>query len=258
VNVPGVGGSIGIAKMVSSKPDGTTVVGVWTGPVSIAPHTLGVSYKPGDYTPVILFSTTPYLLCTTSDFPANTGPELVALLKENPNKYAVGTDGPGGLGQLAATRVFRAIGTTQRDIPFKGGGEMVPALLGKHVDLYAGTMPPVLQQVKSGAVKCQIVTSAKRVSTLPNASSLTDLGIPGEETLLWRAILAPRDTPPETIAKLEKAFEDAARSPAGMKFMDDVGESLSIMKGRELAAYLQREYDKFGEVVRAVGMDRKN
>lgn len=257
-NISGGSGTIGVAKMIGSPPDGNTVAGVWTGPILVAPHTLGVPYKPTDYIPVMLFSATPYVLCVNPEFPANTGQELIDLLKKNPNKYSFGTDGPGGLGQLAATRIFLAMGTTQRDIPYKGAGETVLALLGKHIDIYVGSIPPILQHVNTGKVKCLVVTSAKRASMLPTAIGLTDLGIPNEETLLWRAVLAPKGTPPETIAKLEKAFEEAARSPEALKFLDDVGETLTIMKGPELRDHLLREYETFGRVIKAAGMAKKD
>lgn len=257
-NMSGGGGSIGVQKMVTSEPDGNTVAGVWTGPVLIAPHTLGVPYKPTDYTPVMLFSSTPYVLCVKPDFPANTGPELIDLVKKNPNKYSFGTDGPGGLAQLAATRVFLAHGTTQRDVPYKGAGETTVALLGGHIDIYVGSIPPILQHVQAGRAKCLIVTSAKRASMLPNASGLGDLGIPGEETLLWRAVLAPRNTPPAQIARLENAFEQAAKSPESLKFLEGVGETLEIMKGTELRDRLLREYDAYGRVIQAAGMAKKN
>lgn len=256
-NISGGGGSIGVQKMVTSEPDGHTVAGVWTGPILIAPYTLGVPYKPTDYVPVMLFSSTPYVLCVKPDFPANTGPELIDLLKKNPNKYSFGTDGPGGLAQLAATRVFLANGTAQRDVPYKGAGETTVALLGGHIDIYVGSIPPILQHVKAGKAKCLIVTSAKRATMLPDASGLADLGIPGEETLLWRAVLAPKNTPPAEIARLEKAFEEAAKTPDSLKFLDEVGETLEIMKGPELRDRLMREYEAYGRVIQAAGMAKK-
>lgn len=256
-NISGAGGSIGVAKMVSSKPDGTTLAGAWTGPISIAPHTIGVSYKPANYLPVMLFSSAPYVLCTAPDFPANTGFELLDVLKKSPNKYSFGTDGPGGLGQLAATRVFLAFGITQRDIPYKGAGESSVALAGRHVDMYSGTIPTILKFVKSGTAKCLLVTSAKRASALPSATSLADIGIAKEESLLWRALFAPRGTPAEQIAYLEKIFEAAAHSAEGLKFLEDVGETLEIVKGAGLAERLRHEYESLGMVVKAAGMAKK-
>ena len=256
-NISGGGGSIGVAKMVNSKPDGTTVAGAWTGPISIAPHTLGVSYTPDDYIPIMLFSSAPYVICTRPDFPANTATELLELLKKNPNKFSFGTDGPGGLGQLAATRAFLAFGITQRDIPYKGAGESRVGLLGGHVDMYVGSIPPILQFIQSNTVKCLLITAAKRAKVLPLTTSLSEIGIPGEETVLWRAIFAPRETPPERIAYLEKILEAAARSPEAMKFLDEVGETLEIIKGPALALQLKNEYEKFRTVVNAAGLAKK-
>ena len=256
-NISGGGGSIGVAKMVNSKPDGTTLAGAWTGPISIAPHTLGVSYTPSDYIPVMLFSSAPYVICTRPDFPANTATELLDLLKKNPNKYSFGTDGPGGLGQLAATRTFLAFGISQRDIPYKGAGESRVGLLGGHVDMYVGSIPPILQFIQAKSVKCLLVTAANRAKALPETTSLSELGIPGEETVLWRAIFVPRGTPPERIAYLEKILEAAARSPEAMKFLDEVGETLEIIKGPALTRQLNDEYEKLGNVVKAAGLSKK-
>jgi tripartite-type tricarboxylate transporter receptor subunit TctC len=254
LNIAGAGGSIGLARMIASKPDGLTVAGVWPGPVTIMPHTFDVSYKPSDYIPVLQISSAPYTLCTAKDFPANTGAELIDLLRKNPDKYSFGTDGPGGLAQLAATRVFRAFGTSQRDVPYKGAAETVLALIGKHIDIYSGSVQPVLPFVKSGAAKCLIVTSSERSTALPQAASMADLGIPKEETLNWRAVLAPRGTPPATVARLEQAFEEAARSPESLKFLEDAGENVRFVKGPALAARLRDEYESMGQVLKAMGM----
>jgi len=256
-NVSGGGGGIGVAKMVAAKPDGTLLAGAWTGPISIAPHTLGVPYQPSDYIPVMQFSSAPYVLCTAPDFPANNGSEFLDVLKKSPNKYSFGTDGPGGLGQLAATRIFLAFGIKQQDIPFKGAGESTVALAGRHVDMYSGTIPPIQKFLATGTVKCLLVTAAKRAAALPQVTSLGDLGIPQEESMLWRAIFAPKGTPPQIIQNLEKMLEAAARSPESLKFLDESGEVLEIYKGAELAERLRREYESMAAVVKAAGMAKK-
>lgn len=256
-NISGGGGAIGVSRMIASKPDGTTLAGAWTGPISIAPHTLGVPYQPGDYIPVIQFSTAPYVLCTAPDFPAANGAELLDVLKKNPNKYAYGTDGPGGLGQLAATRIFLSFGISQRDVPYKGAGESTVALAGRHVDMYSGTIPPIQKFLTTGAVKCLLVTSAKRAAALPQVTSLGDVGIPKEESLLWRAVFAPKGTPPQILQNLEKMLESAARSPESLKFLEQSGEVLEIYKGKELAERLRLEYESMAKVVKAAGMAKK-
>ena len=254
MNVPGAGGTIGVSQMVRAAPDGQTVAAVWLGPVTVSTHTMKVTYTPADYIPVIQVSSAPYVLCVHPEFPATDGAGLIAELKKNPDKYTYGNDGLGGPGQLATARILRAMNASARDVPFKGAGETLTAFLGKHVDIYVGSIPPILQHVQGGKAKCLLVTSADRVAALPSAASLRDLGIPNEETILWRALLAPKGTPPDRVAKLEAAFEKAATSAAARKFLEDAGEQVAIKKGAALRRYIDDEYEAMGKLAKALNL----
>ena len=252
LNVAGAGGTIGVSQLVRSTPDGQTVAGVWLGPVTVVPNTTKAPYTPNDYIPVIQVSSAPYVMCVHPDFPASDGKGLIAELKAKPDKYTYGNDGLGGPGHLGTARILRATGTSARDVPFKGAGETLTNFLGKHVDIYVGSIPPILQHMQQGRAKCLLVTSAERVPSLPSAASLTDIGIPNEETILWRALLAPKGTPPARVAKLESAFEKAANAPASKKFLEDAGEEVLIRKGPALRESINREYEALGKVARAL------
>jgi tripartite-type tricarboxylate transporter receptor subunit TctC len=254
VNVPGAGGTIGVTQMVNAPPDGHTLAAVWLGPVTVTPNTMKVPYTPDDYIPVVQLSSAPYVMCVQNDFPANDGTGLIEAFRKDPDKYTYGDDGAGGPGQLATARILRATNTSARDIPFKGAGETLTAFLGRHIDVYVGSIPPILQHMKNGKAKCLLVTSADRVAALPNASSLRDLGIPGEATILWRAILAPKGTSPENVAKIESAFEKAATSPASRKFLEDAGEEVLIKKGASLRESINREYEALGKVAKSLNL----
>ena len=254
MNVPGAGGTIGVAQMVRAAPDGQTVAGVWLGPVTVSPNTMKVPYTPNDYIPVIQVSSAPYVLCVHPDFPANDGSGFIAELKKNPDKYTYGNDGAGGPGQLATARILRATRASARDVPFKGAGETLTSFLGGHVDIYVGSIPPILQYQQLGKAKCLLLTSAERVPSLPSAASLRDLGIPNEETILWRALLAPKGTSPERVAKLENAFEKAANSPVAKKFLEDAGEQVAIRKGAELKRYIETEYAAMAVLAKALNL----
>ena len=254
LNVAGAGGTIGVAQMVRATPDGQTVAGVWLGPVTVVPNTAKTPYTPNDYIPVIQVSSAPYVMCVHPEFPANDGKSLIAEIRKNPDKYTYGNDGLGGPGHLGTARILRATGTSARDVPFKGAGETLTSFLGKHVDIYVGSIPPILQHMQQGRAKCLLVTSADRVPSLPNAASLSDLGIPNEETILWRALLAPKGTPPERIAKLESAFEKAANSATSKKFLEDAGEQVAIKKGAALKRYIDAEYDAMGKLAKALNL----
>jgi tripartite-type tricarboxylate transporter receptor subunit TctC len=254
INVPGAGGTIGVAQMVHSQPDGQTLAAVWLGPVTVSPNTMKVPYTPNDYIPVIQLTSAPYVFCVHPGFPATEGKSFIEELRKNPDKYTYGDDGIGGPGQLAAERIFRAMKVKARDIPFKGAGETLTAFLGKHIDIYDGSVPPVLQHAQAGRAKCVLLSSADKIAALPSASGLRELGIPDEELILWRGVLAPKGTPPAKIAELEAGFEKAASAPATRKFLDDAGEQLLIRKGAALRQYIDKEYEAIGKLAKALNL----
>lgn len=254
LNVSGAGGTIGLSQMLRSEPDGHTLAGVWMGPVTVAPHSVPVTYKPADYIPVIQLTSAPYVLCVQPKFPADSGKAFIDELKKNPGKYTFGTDGAGGPAQLATLRVFQPLGITQRDVPYKGAGETLLALLGGHIDIYVGSIPPIMPYVQSGKAKCLMVTSAAKVAKLPQAISLSEIGLGKEETMLWRAILAPKATPPDQVKYLEAAFEAAANSPATRKFVEEAGEDVVIIKGPALRKRIDDEYAALGKLAKSLNL----
>lgn len=256
-NAGGAGGTIGVSQVVRSNPDGLTIGGVYMGPITVAPHTVKGVYKMDDYIPVIQLTSAPYVLCVRTDFPANDGKSFIEELRRNPGKYTYGTDGVAGPGQLATERVFNALNIKAVDVPFKGAGETVPALLSKTIDIYSGSVPPGVNFEKTGRGKCLLATSADRVPALPKAISLRELGIPEQETMLWRGVIVPKGTPPDRVLKLQQAFEQAAASPAVKKFVADGGEQLSIVTGAALRERIQKEYDALGKLVVTLGLEPK-
>jgi tripartite-type tricarboxylate transporter receptor subunit TctC len=251
-NVAGAGGTIGVTQLTRAAPDGQTVAGVWLGPITVAPNTSKVPYTPNDYVPIVQMSSAPYVMCVHPEFPASDGAAFIAELRKSPDKYTYGHDGAGGPGHLGTARILRATQASARDIPFKGAGDTLTAFLGKHIDIYVGSIPPVREHERTGKVKCLLVTSADRIAALPNAWALRDLGIPNEETILWRALIAPKGTSPERIAKLESAFERAATSPAARKFLEDAGEQVAIKKGAALRRAIDAEYEAMGVVAKSL------
>lgn len=242
------GGTVGVSKLVQSPPDGLTLGGVWMGPITVAPHSVPVTYNTTDYVSVIRLTSAPYAVCTKAEFPASTGREMVALLRANPNRYTYGTDGVANSAHLAVARIFRPLGISQRDVPFKGAGETLPAMLGGHIDIYVGSLPPIIGHVRAGRAKCQLVTSADKVAQLPGASSLAELGLAKEETLLWRGIIAPKGTPDDRVQRLEAAFEAAANSPVTRAYVQSGGEQIVIYKGEAFRQHIEAEYEALGRV----------
>ena len=253
-NIPGAGGTIGLAQVVNATPDGYTLAGVWPAPVTVVPQTSKVPYTPNDYIPVIQLSTAPYIFCVHPDFPANDGKSFIEEVRKNPKKYTYGTDGLGGPAQLATERIFRAQNVQAVDVPYKGAGETIIGFLSNQIDIYVGSIPPVLQHANIGKAKCLLVSSVNRNAQFPNASSLKDIGLAKEETLLWRIILAPKGTKPERLGQIVSAYSQAMKEPDTLRYLDEVGESSAVLTGKELQDKLNQEYAAFSLSAKSLNM----
>ena len=257
VNKTGGGGTVGMSSIVQAKPDGYTIGGLWNAPLTMTPHMLPAPYKPSDYTAVTLVTASPTILCVKAAFPADNGKAFIEALRKNPNKYTYGNDGVGGTIQLATERVFSKLGVKARPIPFAGAGETLKAFLGDHIDIYGGSIPPILPYVKDKSAKCLMVTSAERNAAVPEAASLADVGAPNEATVLWRGIITPNGLPPDRLAVLQKAFAEAAQTPKFKDFMQKRGEEAIGSSSAELRKLIDTEYDAMGNVMASIGLKKQ-
>ena len=257
VNKPGGGGTVGMAQVVQARPDGYTIGGLWNAPLTMTPHMLPTPYKSSDYAAVTLVTAAPTILCVKAAFPAGDGKAFIEELRKNPGKYTYGNDGVGGTIQLATERVFSKLGVKARPIPFAGAGDTLKAFLGGHVDIYGGSIPPILPYVKDQSAKCLMLTSAERNASVPQAAGLADLGAPDEATVLWRGIIAPLKLPADRLAVLQKAFAAAAQTPKFKDFMLKRGEEAKGSSSAEFRQLIDSEYAAMGKVMAAIGLTKK-
>lgn len=257
VNKTGGGGTVGMSVIVQAKPDGYTIGGLWNAPLTMTPHMLPAPYKTSDYAAVTLVTASPTILCVKAAFPANDGKAFIEEVRKNPNKYTYGNDGVGGTIQLATERVFSKLGVKARPIPFAGAGETLKAFLGDHIDIYGGSIPPILPYVKDKSAKCLMVTSAERNATVPEAAGLADLGAPNEATVLWRGIIAPKAVPPDRLAVLQKAFSEAAQSSKFKDFMQKRGEEAKGSSSADFRKLIDSEYEAMSNVMASIGLTKK-
>lgn len=257
VNKTGGGGTVGMAGIVQAKPDGYTIGGLWNAPLTMTPHMLPAPYKPSDYAAVSLVTWAPTILCVKAAFPANDGKGFIGELKKNPGRYTYGNDGLGGTLHLASERVFSKLGVKARPVPFAGAGETLKAFLGDHIDIYAGSISPILPYVRDKSAKCLMLTSAERNPTVPDAAGLDDLGVPNEATVLWRGIIAPKAVPPDRLAVLQKAFSEAAQSPRFKEFMMKRGEEAKGSSSADFRQLIDIEYAAMGKIMESIGLAKK-
>jgi tripartite-type tricarboxylate transporter receptor subunit TctC len=256
-NKVGGGGMIGMTSIVRAKPDGYTLGGLWNAPLTMTPHMQPAPYSPNDYATLTLADSAATIFCTKPDFPANTGQEFIEQLKKSSGKYTYGNDGVGGTLHLAAERIFSKVGAKARPVPFGGAGETLKSFLGGHIDIYAGSITPILPYVKDGSAKCLLVTTAKRVDAVPQAASLTDIGVPETQTVLWHGLIAPKGIPADRMALLEKTFRDAARSDKFRQYMQSRGIEIEASSAADFRKLIDTEYVAMGEVMKSLGLAKQ-
>lgn len=256
LNVAGGGGSVGVTQFMMTRPDGYSLLATWNSPVTTVPQVQQTAYQVDSFTPIAATSETAYTLCVSPDFPADSGEAMLAELAANPGKYTYGNDGIGGTMQLAAERIFQARGIQAVPIPFGGAGETLQNFLGGHVDIYGGSISPVLPYTESGEAKCLIVTSAAPVAALPQAAGLDSLGLGAEETLLWRMFLAPAGLDPAITDRLAAALDKTVNDPSYVEFLATKGEIPNVVTGDALTERLQGEYAALAKVAEKLGLSQ--
>ena len=252
LNKPGASGTIGVGYVTRSEPDGYTIGGVPSGAITMAPHVAAASSSAADYRIVAMITQAAGVLCVRPDFPANNAAEFLALLRANPDKYTYGSDGVGGFVQFSTARIFDLAGIRQRIIPYTGADQTVTAFISGTIDIYGGAIATIAPFVAEGKAKCLLLTTARRFAALPNVESLSDIKMAQAQTLLWRAVIAPRDVSQDRFEKLRDVLTKAAMSPEFKAMAEKRGEEVWVISAEDAAKYAQGEFTEMEQLARAL------
>jgi|694.fasta_scaffold48800_2 tripartite-type tricarboxylate transporter receptor subunit TctC len=201
-NRPSVGAVVGSTQVARAKPDGYTLMMGAPGPV-IFNHALNdkLPYGPQDLAPISIMSDSPLVLLVNATNPATTVKALVAQSQAQPDKsnYAASS----ASFQLASELFNKLTGARFAHIPYKGANQSVQAVMGGEVTMALADSGPAITGLQSGKLRALAVTSAQRMSGLPEVPTMRELGI--DLTLsLWIGLLAPAGTPTDIINRLHR------------------------------------------------------
>jgi tripartite-type tricarboxylate transporter receptor subunit TctC len=211
---PGAGGNIASDAVAKSAPDGYTL-GLVTGghPISAA------LYKTLPYQPVDSFAMISTIVhyalvvATRSDYPAKTLGELIAEAKARPGSLSFGSVGFGSTHHLAGELLKTAAGIDVVHVPYRGDSQAITALLSGDVPFIVGTSVLLAPQIESGTVRGLAVTSSTRSALLPNVPSAAEAGLRGFDVRTWAGLLAPKGTPVDIVALLNRAVQSSLADP---------------------------------------------
>ncbi len=173
-NRGGAGGTVGTRFAAHAKPDGYTLLLGHTGTISINPSLyaqLGMDPRK-DFAPIGLVASMPVALLANVSFPAKTVADVIALAKKDPGKLNVGTSAVGTGGYMCAELFKAEAGLDVAIIPYKGTAPVMTDLLGGHVPVAFGVLPPALGNLQAGQLRAIAVTSKKRFSAAPRRADL--------------------------------------------------------------------------------------
>jgi tripartite-type tricarboxylate transporter receptor subunit TctC len=254
-NRPGAGGSIGIRETARAEPDGYTLAVVSSG------HAVNhVLYKDlgydtlKDLSCVAMLGSLPSVLIVPPSSPVNSVKELVAMLKAKPGQYNYATAGVGSGAHVSTEKFNVAAGVKAVHVPLKGTPPILTETMGGRVDYAMVPAVSGMGPVRDAKVKPLAVTTSKRVAALPNVPTLGEAGFPEGESTFWLALLAPAKTPPEVVAKVNAEVNRALRSQDMTDRLAKLGTEPMLMAPAEADAFIGREYEDLGKVMRAAGL----
>jgi tripartite-type tricarboxylate transporter receptor subunit TctC len=253
-NKPGAGGNTGTELVVRAPADGYTLIVNSVGPIAVNPTLYPkLPYNPlVDLVPVAQIADVPNVLVVHPSLPVKTVDEFIAHAKANAGKLNYGSTGIGTSSHLSGYILGKRAGIDVVHVPYKGADALRDLLAGRIHFMFA-TIPSVKQHIDAGALRAVAVTSAKRSRSLPEVPTVAERGFPGFEAGSWFGFFAPKGTPPEVVASLNKAVNAIVEVPAFQAQMIKEGADPVGGTPQDFAAFVQREYEKWRVVVRESG-----
>ena len=259
-NKLGANGIIASETLARAKPDGSTLL-LQTGSHAINPSI----YKKlpydsvQDFAPVSLLAVAPALVLVVSpQFEAKTFKEFLAMARKPGSQITFGSPGLGNTLHLAGELLKVKAGVKMLHVPYKGAAPALQAVMSGDVSATFLSTVAALNAIKGGQVRPLAVTSATRLTSLPDVPTIAESGVPGfDYNGGWMGIFAPAGTPPATVKRLSQEFAKALEAPAVREKM--LGWDLPPIGSTpaEFASFLQAETKKFAAIVEQAQVPRQ-
>lgn len=254
-NKPGGNGVVSAQFVMSSAPDGYTLLVTDNSMIAINPALYPkLPYKKEDFIPVSMMASAPLYMVITPSIPANTLKEFIALVKANPGKYAYGSSGIGSTHHLCMESFKSTLGLDMVHVPFKGTAQSVPATVAGDVAVTLSAGPSVLGFAKQGKLKMIAVNSLRRSSLSPELPTIAEAAIPGFNFAPTIGLYAPAGTPPEIVKQISADIAQVVRLPAVIESMHTLAIDPVGSTPDEYAAALKEDSERYFKVVKAANV----
>jgi len=254
-NRAGAGANIAAELAAKSAPDGyTTLLG--SPGLAVSPtlySKLGYDAL-RDLAGVGQVSATPHIMVVNKSLPVKSLQELIALARARPGQLNFSSAGPGGSDHLGTELLVAQAGLKVVHVPYKGGPQAISDVIAGEVAMYFAAMPVGLPLYKAGKVKALAVSSAQRLAFARELPTVAESGLPGFEHVLWSALLVPAGTPRDIVMRLNAELVKAMNAPDLRERLTALGAEAVVTNPEQFTAFLKSETDKYGKIVRALGL----
>jgi tripartite-type tricarboxylate transporter receptor subunit TctC len=211
-NRTGANGNIALEAAAKAPADGYTLMvgNVSTNAINESIYASQLTIRPSrDLVGITKLVEVPHIVVASTNLPANSIAELIALAKKEPGKINFASVGVGSYPHLDMERFMRAAGVEMTHVPYKGGaGQAIPAMVAGEVQVAFFNMASLLPHIRSGRLKALAAVPPQRLPELPNVPTLAEQGFPGIGTNAWQGLFAPAATPKAIVDKLHASVRD--------------------------------------------------
>jgi tripartite-type tricarboxylate transporter receptor subunit TctC len=251
-NRTGAAGNIGAEFAYRSAPDGYTLLASPPPPLvinqSLYPK---LGFDPAKFAPIAVMAHVPNaLIVNPKTIKTSSVPELIAYLRQNPEKVTAATQGHGTTSHLTA-ELFQLMAKVKlRFIPYRGSAPALQGLLAGDVDLMFDNLGVSLPLVEAGSLRLLAVASAQRLASLPDVPTIAET-LPGFEAVAWYALVAPPGTPKTIVDKINADVNEALRQPDLADRLRKLSAEAFGGSVEKTTTYLHDEVDRWGDVIKA-------
>ena len=256
-NRTGAAGNIGMEQGAKAPPDGYTLTSAPVGNLAINPHLYSkLSFDVlKDFTPITLVASVQNVLVLNPAVPAGNLKELIAYAKARPGKLTYGSGGVGTQAHIGG-EIFESMADLHMvHVAYKGVGDSVRDLLGGQIDMIFAQIPAVKPHIDSGKLRALGVASPRRSPALPSVPTIDEAaGLTGFQAVSWYAIVGPAGMPPAVVAKIQTDAAKVIQLPEVRERLQGLGAEPVGSTPAQLSAAIQADYDRYGAVIKRLGI----
>ena len=254
-NKAGANGNLAADQVAKSPADGYSLLFVVNTHVTNVDMYASLPYDPiKDFSPVGLVVSTPLLLIANPAFAPSSVRELMEFARLNPGKATFATPGMGSPAHLTIEMLKARAGVDIQVIHYKGAGPAQTDVMAGHVNMQIPTLAQALPQAKAGKIKMLAQTGLVRSAQAADLPTIAEQGVPGFQSEIWFALLAPAGTPQPVLAKLNRALNDVLAAPDTIAKLREMGGDPMGGTPEQALKLMQDDQLKWRKVIKDVGI----